>query len=326
MVTSSFGAANQQHDSLVSNLAEENLQLRRLLANNLNNRGAGATRRMPIQNEISMLNEAVSLGDSPFSVGNSAFLGQQLGAHAAGNNGADATSLLAQLAAAKASPLLNLGAATATPSIADNTILGTWARRTQLGIQPNNKPVGSNKVYANTTNSVADIRSRLPVPPISALPFPLKIHRILDEAAYKDIIAFLPHGKSFAIFSPHRFIAEVMPKFFKTARLSSFERQLNMYGFRRVSDNAADVCYYHAHFQKDRPDLLSMVKRRKQRIPTGNSNPSDDRAAIEKAMLAMSRNRHLLIESNRQGVVLPGGEEQQQQHLRQSLGDVGKGR
>ena len=65
-------------------------------------------------------------------------------------------------------------------------------------------------------------------------PFPEKLHRMLKEveaANETDILSFFPHGRAFAVHNPTRFVSEVMPKYFRQSRLSSFQRQLNLCKF-----------------------------------------------------------------------------------------------
>ena len=65
-------------------------------------------------------------------------------------------------------------------------------------------------------------------------PFPEKLHRMIREAEKNgkpDVLSFFPHGRSFAIHKPERFCAEIMSKYFKQSRLSSFQRQLNLCKF-----------------------------------------------------------------------------------------------
>jgi hypothetical protein len=64
----------------------------------------------------------------------------------------------------------------------------------------------------------------------------------------------------------------VLPLYFKHSNFSSFARQLNFYGFRKlrtdpILTNDVDprtscyVRFYHEKFQKDKPDLLHQIKR-----------------------------------------------------------------
>lgn len=64
-----------------------------------------------------------------------------------------------------------------------------------------------------------------------AEPFPVKIHRMLselEEQGLRDIASFLPHGRAFVIHKPQQFTDEIMPKYFRMSRFSSFQRQLNL--------------------------------------------------------------------------------------------------
>jgi hypothetical protein len=68
-------------------------------------------------------------------------------------------------------------------------------------------------------------------------PFPEKLHRMLETCEREgkgDVASFFKHGRAFAIHKPRRFVAEVMPRFFRQSKLTSFQRQLNLYGFKRI--------------------------------------------------------------------------------------------
>ncbi len=51
--------------------------------------------------------------------------------------------------------------------------------------------------------------------------------------------------------------------------MTSFQRQLNLYGFRRVTKGEDVGSYYHPKFQKGRRDLVPEIKR----LPGKSSNP-----------------------------------------------------
>lgn len=55
--------------------------------------------------------------------------------------------------------------------------------------------------------------------------FPFKLHSILSNPEYEDIIAWLPHGRSWRILQQHAFEDKVIPVFFRHGRYSSFARQ-----------------------------------------------------------------------------------------------------
>ncbi|KAG5180440.1 heat shock transcription factor [Tribonema minus] len=49
-----------------------------------------------------------------------------------------------------------------------------------------------------------------------------------------DIVSWTASGKGFIIKDSDRFANEILQRHFKHNRLSSFQRQLNLYGFRKV--------------------------------------------------------------------------------------------
>lgn len=62
-------------------------------------------------------------------------------------------------------------------------------------------------------------------------PFPEKLYRMLEVCerdGHGDIVSFFSHGRAFAIHKPRKFEAEVMPKFFRQSKMTSFQRQLNL--------------------------------------------------------------------------------------------------
>lgn len=95
-------------------------------------------------------------------------------------------------------------------------------------------------------------------------PFPEKLHRMLIEIE-KDgnahIISFFPHGRAFGIHDTDQFEEKIMPKYYKQSRLSSFQRQLNLYGFTRIVSGPDSGGYYHELFLKGRSALCTHMRR-----------------------------------------------------------------
>jgi hypothetical protein len=95
-------------------------------------------------------------------------------------------------------------------------------------------------------------------------PFPEKLHRMLEEVkkdGKDEIVSFFSHGRAFAVHDPDRFTNEIMPKYFKQKRLSSFQRQLNLYGFTRITSGPDAGGYYHELFLSGRPNLAVHMRR-----------------------------------------------------------------
>jgi HSF-type DNA-binding len=94
--------------------------------------------------------------------------------------------------------------------------------------------------------------------------FPEKLYRMLEEtseAGSEDIVSFTSSGKAFEIYRIDAFLEEIIPKFFRHKSISSFRRQLSMYGFRRVKDGPDHGAYFHELFVRGQPDLCRQMKR-----------------------------------------------------------------
>lgn len=75
--------------------------------------------------------------------------------------------------------------------------------------------------------------------------FPVKLHMILSNPEFQDIISWLPHGRSWRILQQKAFEERVIPLYFRHGRYSSFARQVNGWGFRRVTHGSDYNSYYH---------------------------------------------------------------------------------
>eukprot|EP00957_Ditylum_brightwellii_P071140 5407360-Ditylum_brightwellii.AAC.1 len=109
-------------------------------------------------------------------------------------------------------------------------------------------------------------------------PFPEKLHRMLHYAHTEnltDIVSFFPHGRAFAIHKASMFVSRIMPNFFRQTRLTSFQRQLNLYGFKRIGTGPDTGGYYHELFLKGRPGLCVNMKRTKVKGTTKLKRDAD---------------------------------------------------
>jgi len=95
-------------------------------------------------------------------------------------------------------------------------------------------------------------------------PFPEKLHRLLMEveaAGRSDVISFVASGRAFAIHKADKFFKEIVPLYFRQSRLSSFKRQLNLYGFELINTGPARGGYYHELFVREKPELCRRMRR-----------------------------------------------------------------
>jgi len=85
------------------------------------------------------------------------------------------------------------------------------------------------------------------------------------KAEYSDVIAWGPQGSGFIISKPKTFTTTLLPKYFRTSKFSSFQRQLNAYGFVRGNLYAGQedmYIYSHPVFHRDHAESVNIIKRR----------------------------------------------------------------
>ena len=94
-------------------------------------------------------------------------------------------------------------------------------------------------------------------------PFPGKLMQVLDRDDIGDVIAWLPHGRAFQVHQHKVFTDNILPRFFKQSKYMSFTRQLNLWGFKRITRGQDAGAYYHELFLRGRPRLTLRMRRQK---------------------------------------------------------------
>jgi len=81
----------------------------------------------------------------------------------------------------------------------------------------------------------------------------LQLMEILGDKANENIITWLPHGKAFIVYQKEKFANDILPRYFKETKYTSFTRKLNRWGFERVNRGPEVGAYYHKFFQRSNP-------------------------------------------------------------------------
>lgn len=92
-------------------------------------------------------------------------------------------------------------------------------------------------------------------------PFLTKTYDLVNGTSSNDVVSWGETGKTFIVWKPAEFARDLLPKHFKHNNFSSFVRQLNTYGFRKVDPDKWE--FSNDNFQKDARHRLKDIHRKK---------------------------------------------------------------
>mmetsp|Transcript_26762 Transcript_26762/g.50041 ORF Transcript_26762/g.50041 Transcript_26762/m.50041 type:complete len:501 (+) Transcript_26762:85-1587(+) len=101
-------------------------------------------------------------------------------------------------------------------------------------------------------------------------PFPLKLHVLLEDTVKRGFSSIISWkgDRAFQVHNKELFAEMVMPVYFDSKNYKTFQRNLNLWGFRTVSKGPRKGECSHALFVRGQPDLCrSMVRVRNKTNP-----------------------------------------------------------
>ncbi|KAL1546950.1 heat stress transcription factor B-4-like [Salvia divinorum] len=96
-------------------------------------------------------------------------------------------------------------------------------------------------------------------------PFLSKTYQLVDDASTDHIVSWGEDDTTFVVWRPPEFARDLLPNYFKHNNFSSFVRQLNTYGFRKIVPDRWE--FANDFFKKGEKHLLCEIHRRRTSQP-----------------------------------------------------------
>ena len=120
------------------------------------------------------------------------------------------------------------------------------------------------------------------------LPFVWKLYEMLEgveQSGEEHIVSWVQNGRAFRVHKLDEFVKDIVPTYFKQSKYKSFQRQLNFYGFTRITTGPNTGAYYHDQFLKGQKTMCLSIR---PKASTSAKKQSKRKATPKKTTLESS--------------------------------------
>ncbi|KAF8409113.1 hypothetical protein HHK36_005186 [Tetracentron sinense] len=153
-------------------------------------------------------------------------------------------------------------------------------------------------------------------------PFLTKTYEMVDDPSTNSIVSWSQSNNSFIVLNPPEFARDLLPKYFKHNNFSSFVRQLNTYGFRKIDPDQWE--FGNEDFIRGQRHLLKNIHRRKpihsHSVPNHPGQLGDtEKQELEEEIERLKHEKSLLLSELQGHTQEQQGVELQMQSLEERL-------